>query len=178
MPQPVVITICTAVILVAIGIIAKREGERRRRAIRAMGENRPPELICIIGSFRFRWVMDAPHIDMYLIVGMNMADRLIGTLETVTPEGNWVSYNWNPFNDWCKRVVGEMAKAEITDAPAPGTCRDCSQPLHQRHTPECPRNQARPGERPDEVRLPDCPPPPGAMKATANDPKREHRGGC
>lgn len=174
MPKAVVITICVVVILICIGVIWRREGERRRQQLR--GDSRPPELVCQVGTFRFRWALGEATISM-LMMGAGEAefhDKLIAHIETTTPEGEKVPYHWNPFKDWCERVVAEMAKAQVREE-TPGLCRDCNQPLHQRHTPECPRNQARPGDRPDEVRLTDTPPP---TPPTSSAPKREHRGGC
>lgn len=176
MPKGIVIAICVVVILIAIGVIWQREGKaRRRRTLTdAAIDSRPPELVCQVGTFRFRWAFGAHTISM-LLMQEGQEDTLLGHLETVTPEGEQVPYNWGPFKAWCARVVAEAAKAEIRDQTA-GLCRDCNQPLHQRHTPECPRNQERAGDPPGEVRLTDCPPPVSALSGP-NDPKREHRGG-
>lgn len=149
MPKAVVIGICVVVILVAIGVIWKREGEARRRRIReeAALDGRPPaELICKFGNFRFKWPYGQSTIDIYLILEMGIPDRLMGHLETVTPEGEFIDYHWEPFNTWCRRFVAEMGRAKLpSDLPA---CRECGNQIGELHTLECPNSGIGPHDHP------------------------------
>lgn len=116
MPKGVVIAICVAVILAMVGVLYQRAGDARRRRIReeaALDALPPAELICKFGNFRFKWPYGQSTIDFYLILEMGMPDRLIGHLETVTPEGEIIDYHWEPFKTWCQRFVAEMARAEL-----------------------------------------------------------------